>query len=94
VGTGVLEVDADRSWLTFCNPLVHAFCAAGVLETKAATDLEAVLDSITQFHWREATQLLVANPDADQQMVREVLETALDANTVYGAWLLQAAAGE
>ncbi|WP_405827153.1 hypothetical protein [Streptomyces sp. NBC_00105] len=94
VGTGVLEVDTGRDWLTFCNPLVHAFCAAGFLERKAATELEKVIDNITQFHWRDAAQLLVANPGANQDVVRSVLEAAMEANTVYGAWLLQAAAGD
>ncbi|NXY95252.1 hypothetical protein HYE82_12825 [Streptomyces sp. BR123] len=94
VGTGVLETDAHSDWLSFCNPLVHAFCAAGYLEAQAATNLESVLDSITRFRWRDAAHLLVANPDADPDMVRAVLETALEANTVYGAWLLQAAAGD
>ncbi|MGW1765563.1 hypothetical protein ACWCQL_16005 [Streptomyces sp. NPDC002073] len=93
-GSGILEVDASGDWLSFCNPVVQAFCAAGFLQHEAGTNLSAVLDRITEFRWRDAAQLLVAKPDVSPDVVRAVLETALEANTVYGAWLLAAASGD
>ncbi|MGW2722375.1 hypothetical protein [Streptomyces sp. NPDC001492] len=82
--------DHSRSWVTFCNPIVHAYCVAAVLREGVANRTTAT-ERILQFHWREAAQLLVADPQADHDMVRHVLTIALDANIVYGAWLLQAA---
>ncbi|MFJ5548601.1 hypothetical protein [Streptomyces sp. NPDC093225] len=92
--SGILEADPSGDWLSFCNPVVQSFCAAGFLQYEASTNLPAVLERVTEFRWRDAAQLLVAKPDADPQMVRAVLETALEANTAYGAWLLAAAAGD
>ncbi|MGW3326275.1 hypothetical protein [Streptomyces virginiae] len=92
--SGILEADASGDWIVFCNPVVQAFCAAGFLQYEASTNLPAVLDRITEFRWRDAAQLLVAKPDADPEVIRAVLKTALDANRAYGAWLLAAAEGE
>ncbi|MEV6020697.1 hypothetical protein [Streptomyces sp. NPDC051997] len=85
--TTAIVTDPARTWITFGNPIIHAYFAAAVLSSDPGT----VADRVLQFHWREAAQLLVANPQAPQDVVRLILETALDANSVYGAWLLQAA---
>ncbi|MEV1026808.1 hypothetical protein [Streptomyces sp. NPDC050264] len=80
--------DPNKAWITFANPIVHAYCVAAMLQKKPT---DVVCSRILQFHCRDAAQLLVANPDTDQEMVGKVLDTALDVNIVYGTWLLQAA---
>ncbi|MEV8124572.1 hypothetical protein AB0P07_10735 [Streptomyces sp. NPDC085944] len=80
--------DPSGRWVAFDNPVIHAYFAATFAQEE---DSEKVADRILQFHWREAAQLLVANPQTPQDMVEHILRTALDANLVYGAWLLQAA---
>ncbi|GAA2331230.1 hypothetical protein OKJ48_33990 [Streptomyces kunmingensis] len=80
--------DPNKAWVTFANPIIHAYCVAAMLQKKQPDD---VCDRILHFHCRDAAQLLVANPDTDQRIVSQVLETALDVNIVYGTWLLQAA---
>ncbi|WP_328563998.1 hypothetical protein [Streptomyces coelicoflavus] len=87
--TTAVVTDLSRRWVAFENPVIHAYFAATVLAQEE--DSDKVADRILQFHWREAAQLLVANPQTPQDMVRHILRTALDANLVYGAWLLQAA---
>lgn len=87
--TTAIVTDPSRRWVTFDNPIIHAYFAATVLAQDE--DAEKVADRILQFHWREAAQLLVANPQTPESTVRDILQTALDANLVYGAWLLQAA---
>ncbi|MFC9280181.1 hypothetical protein [Streptomyces collinus] len=88
--TTAIVTDPSRRWITFDNPIIHAYFAATILATDE--DSDKVAERILQFHWREAAQLLVANPQTPEPMVQHILQTALDANLVYGAWLLQAAA--
>ncbi|WP_331724422.1 hypothetical protein OG416_36730 (plasmid) [Streptomyces longwoodensis] len=87
--TTAIVTDPSRRWVTFANPIIHAYFAATLLALDE--DADKVADRILQFHWREAAQLLVANPQTPEHTVRNILQTALEANLVYGAWLLQAA---
>ncbi|MFE5189859.1 hypothetical protein [Streptomyces sp. NPDC056628] len=87
--TTAIVTDPSRRWVTFDNPVIHAYFAATVLAQDENS--AKVADRILQFHWREAAQLLVANPQSPENRGRHILQTALDANLVYGAWLLQAA---
>jgi hypothetical protein len=87
--TTIIVTDPSRRWITFDNPIIHAYFAARVLVLEE--DADKIADRILQFHWREAAQLLVASPQTPESTVRDILQTALEANLVYGAWLLQAA---
>ena len=84
----------QSSWITFCNPLVQAYCAASALEKDAEADLDAVTKNILKFGWRDAAHLLVANPDVAESTVSAVLKAAVRAHPWYGALLLQAAHAE
>ncbi|MGW7056543.1 hypothetical protein [Streptomyces sp. NPDC054887] len=81
---------AEESRISFCNPLVHAYCAAAALAEDARGDLAGVRERILAFSWRDAAVLLVADPDTASQTVSAVLEIAVDASPWYGALLLQA----
>ncbi|MCL2552310.1 MAG: hypothetical protein FWE75_09235 [Actinomycetia bacterium] len=87
---GPLQTDPSQSWVTFRDPLVHAYFAAAALQAEAERDLVSVTERVMRFDWRDAAQMLVADPDADKRLVSAVLDAAVRANAVYGAWLLQA----
>ncbi|MFH9118463.1 hypothetical protein [Streptomyces globisporus] len=83
-------VSGEHQRITFCNPLVHAYCAADALAEDAREDLPQVEDRILSFSWRDAAVLLVANPDTATTTVGAVLKSAVQASPWYGALLLQA----
>ncbi|MFK0187929.1 hypothetical protein ACIQV1_27400 [Streptomyces rubiginosohelvolus] len=83
-------VSGEHRRITFCNPLVHAYCAADALAEDAREDLPGVEDRILSFSWRDAAVLLVANPDTATTTVAAVLKSAVQASPWYGALLLQA----
>ncbi|GAA1908874.1 hypothetical protein GCM10009753_45310 [Streptantibioticus ferralitis] len=86
LATDVLR--SEGSWVAFSAPLVHAYCAASVLERNASDDLESVTERILHFDWREAARLLVAKPGVDPAVISAVLRSAMAASPAYAAWLL------
>ncbi|MFD5815856.1 hypothetical protein [Streptomyces sp. NPDC127038] len=87
--TSVINEESSR--ITFCNPLVQAYCAASVLQQYAEDEVDEVTSRILKHSWRDAAQMLVADPQTRPEVVAAVVEKGAAANSLYGAMLLQAA---
>ncbi|MFI1164646.1 hypothetical protein ACH4UM_13705 [Streptomyces sp. NPDC020801] len=89
LSTSVINEDSSR--ITFCNPLVQAYCAASVLQQYGVDEVDEVTTRILKHPWRDAAQMLVADPRTDPGLVAAVVEKGAAAHPLYGAMLLQAA---
>ncbi|MEV6485953.1 hypothetical protein [Streptomyces sp. NPDC051576] len=87
--TSVIHEESSR--ITFCNPLVQAYCAASVLQQYPADEVDEVTSRILKHSWRDAAQMLVAEPGTAHEVVAAVVKKGVAANSLYGAMLLQAA---
>ncbi|MFE1859061.1 hypothetical protein [Streptomyces anandii] len=89
LSTSVINEESSR--ITFCNPLVQAYCAASVLQQYEPGEVDEVTGRILRHAWRDAAQMLVADPGTDPAVVAAVVEQGAAAHPLYGAMLLQAA---